>query len=174
MKYMWVLVLFVIASFSVPAQAQSSIPKGSKEWVALEKVLDDVNQQWLCVGKYNRAKRQDCVNFRAKYWVDEFFEIGQSGKIQTKAQMVASQSAAAPAADIANPKGIPGVGPNPQEFKLAAVYGNIALGTDHTIFKSIDAQGQLHVTSETHVIRVFVKENGTWRPLSAALGPIVK
>ena len=165
MKYMWVLVLFVIASFSVPAQAQSSIPKGSKEWNDLEKVLDDVNNQWLCAGKYHKPTQQDCVNFRAKYWVDQFFEIYPNGQVQTKAEMVVSQTAGA----TANPRPLAGSGPNPQEFKLMAVYGDVALGVDHTIFKAADASGQLKVTSEARVLRIFAKENGTWRPLSAAL-----
>ena len=143
--------------------------KGDKSWTDLEKVLDDVNQQWLCSGPYYKAKRQDCVDFRARYWADQFFEIGQTGRIQNKAEMVASQSAGA----AANPDVVRGTGPNPQEFKLMAVYGNIALATDHTIFKAADAGGNLSVTSEARVLRMFVKENGKWRPAGAALVRIV-
>jgi hypothetical protein len=105
------------------------------------------------------------VDFRAKYWADQFFEIYPSGQVQTKAEMVASQSANA----ATHPDSAPGTGPNPQEFKLMAVYGNLALATDHTIFKAIDPTGKLAVTSEARVLRIFVKENGKWRPASAAL-----
>jgi hypothetical protein len=164
MRYVWVLVLFVLSSFSVPAFAQQS-SKANKNWANLEKVLEDVNQQWLCAGPYHKAKAKDCVDFRAKYWADQFFEIYPSGQIQTKAEMVASQSANA----AAHPDSAPGTGPNPQEFKLMAVYGNVALATDHTIFKAIDANGQLAVTAHARVLRIFVKENGKWRPASAAL-----
>jgi hypothetical protein len=164
MRYVWVLALFVFSSLSVPALAQQPM-QGSKGWTDLERVLDDVNQQWLCSGQYYKAKRQDCVDFRAKYWADQFFEIGQTGKVQNKAEMVASQSAGA----ATNPSVVRGTGPNPQEFKLMAVYGNIALATDHTIFKAADASGNLSVTSEARVLRMFVKENGKWRPAGAAL-----
>jgi hypothetical protein len=168
LRYLWVLAWFLLLSLSVPVSAQQPI-KGDQSWTDLEKVLDDVNQQWLCSGPYYKAKRQDCVDFRAKYWADQFFEIGQTGKIQNKAEMVASQSAGA----VANPDVVRGTGPNPQEFKLMAVYGNIALATDHTIFKAADASGNLSVTSEARVLRMFVKENGKWRPAGVALVRIV-
>jgi hypothetical protein len=165
MRFAGVLVLLTVLSFTAPAFAQKKMSNGDKDWVALEKVLDDVNQQWLCAASYHKDKAQDCVNFRAQYWADQFFEIYPSGQVQTKAEMVASQSASA----SAHPDSAPGTGPNPQEFKLMAVYGNIALATDHTIFKAIDANGQLAVTSHARVLRIFVKENGKWRPASAAL-----
>src|SRR6266403_5541689 len=165
MRYASLLALLVLSSFRAPAFSQQTMKMGDKDWVALEKVLDDVNNQWLCSGKYYKAKRQDCVDFRAQYWADQFFEIGQTGNVQDKAQMVASQTAGA----AKTPDVVRGTGPNSQEFKLMAVYGDIALATDHTIFKAIDPSGKLAVTSEARVLRIFVKENGKWRPASAAL-----
>jgi hypothetical protein len=165
MRYFSVVVLLIASSLSIPLMAQEKMTMGDKNWVALEKVLDDVNNQWLCAGSYHKDKAQDCVNFRAQYWADQFFEIYPSGQIQTKAEMVASQSASA----TAHPASAPGTGPNPQEFKLMAVYGSVALATDHTIFKAIDPNGKLGVTGEARVLRIFVKENGKWRPASAAL-----
>lgn len=79
--------------------------------------------------------------------------------------MVAGQTAAA----AKDPDVVRGTGPNPQDFKLMSVYGNIALATDHTVFKSADAAGNLSVTSEAEVLRMFVKENGKWRPAGAVL-----
>src|SRR3979490_175420 len=117
MRYASVIALLVLSSFPAPAFSQQAMKMGDKDWVALEKVLDDVNNQWLCAGKYYKAKRQDCVDFRAKYWADQFFEIGQTGKVQNKAEMVASQSAGV----ATNPDVVRGTGPNPQEFKLMAV-----------------------------------------------------
>ena len=165
MRYFLIAVLFVLSGLSVPLAAQEKMTMGDKKWVALEKVLDDVNNQWLCAGSYHKDKAQDCVNFRAQYWADQFFEIYPSGQVQTKAEMVASQTANA----AAHPESASGTGPNTQEFKLMAVYGNVALATDHTIFKAIDPAGKLAVTSEARVLRIFVKENGKWRPASAAL-----
>ena len=84
MRYASVIALLVLSSFPAPAFSQQAMKMGDKDWVALEKVLDDVNNQWLCAGKYYKAKRQDCVDFRAKYWADQFFEVGQSGKTQVR------------------------------------------------------------------------------------------
>jgi hypothetical protein len=170
MRYAWVLILLVLSSFAVPTFAQDTMKMGDKNWVGLEKELDDVNNQWLCAGKYYKAKMQDCVNFRAQYWSDQFFEVGRTGKTQTKAEMVASQSAGA----AKNPDVVRGTGPNPQDFKLMSVYGNIALATDHTVFKAAEAGGKVSVSGEANVLRMFVKENGKWRPAGAVLIPANK
>ena len=137
---------------------------GDKVSPELEKTLDDVNYQWLCSGKYYKPKAQDCVNFRAQYWADQFFEIYPSGLVQTKAEMIARQRAAHPSKDV---------GPHPSEFKLMAVYPNFALATDHTWLRSEDVNGK-EAGTDTRVLRMFVKENGKWRPAGAALVPIVK
>ena len=163
MRSAWGLVLIVFAGLLWPAAAQES--KNAAVTPALEKTLSDVNQQWLCAGPYQKPKAKDCVKFRSQYWADQFFEIYPNGQVQTKAEMVASQSKSADE----HPDAAPGTGPNPQEFQLRAVYGNVALATDHTIFKSVDANGKLYVTGEARVLRIFVRENGNWRPASAAL-----
>ena len=168
MKYSLTAVLLIFgacATLLVGTRAQDNVKNA-----ALEKTLADVNEQWLCAGQYYKPKAQDCVNFRASYWADQFFEIGQTGKVQTKAEMVAGQTANAKA----HPDVVRGQGPNPQEFKLMAVYGDIALATDHTIFKAPDASGKLAVTGEARVLRMFVRENGKWRPAGAALVPLAQ
>lgn len=68
MRYSSMLALLVLSSFAMPAFAQDSMKMGDKNWVTLEKELDDVNNQWLCAGKYYKPRMQDCVNFRAQYW----------------------------------------------------------------------------------------------------------
>src|SRR5438105_3277547 len=83
MKYSWIAVLLVFATLLVPSKGQDT----SKN-AALEKTLSDVNEQWLCASQYYKPKAQDCVDFRAKYWAEQFFEVGQTGKVQTKAEMV--------------------------------------------------------------------------------------
>jgi hypothetical protein len=132
----------------------------------LEKILAAANEQWLCAGPKNyKPKAQDCVDSRAKFWADQFFEIYPNGQVATKAEMVVSQTEGAKK----NPNVVPGQGPNPTEFKLMALYGNVALGVDRTIFKAPDASGKLATTSQARVLRIFVKENGKWRPAAAAL-----
>src|SRR5882762_9312283 len=67
MRYFSVVVLLIASSLSIPLMAQEKMTMGDKNWVALEKVLDDVNNQWLCAGSYHKDKAQDCVNFRAQF-----------------------------------------------------------------------------------------------------------
>jgi hypothetical protein len=168
MRHAWLTV--AIALLLMIPHAMGQEPSGDKKGAALEKTLEDVNNQWLCAYQYYKPKAQDCVNFRAQYWADRFFEIYPNGQIQTKAEMVASQTENA----SKHPDTARGEGPNPQEFKLMAVYGDLALATDHTIFKAAGTGGQLSVTGEARVLRIFVRENGKWRPAAAALVGIEK
>ena len=166
-----ILALGVLLGVSLLALGQDS-SKTSESKAAgaknadLEKILAAANEQWLCAGPKNyKAKAQDCVDSRAKFWADQFFEIYPNGQVATKAEMVVSQTEGAKK----NPNVVPGQGPNPTEFKLMALYGNVALGVDRTIFKAPDASGKLATTSQARVLRIFVKENGKWRPAAAAL-----
>jgi hypothetical protein len=104
---------------------------GDKAWNELEAKLRDANLEWLCQGKYFKPKRQDCVDHRAQFWAGQFFEINPGSEPQSKAQMVAGQTAGAKT----YPDVVRGEGPNPTEFKLRAVYGDFAMATDHTSFK---------------------------------------
>jgi hypothetical protein len=188
-----VLLVVAIMSISSLASAQVTMKKGDKEWTDLENTLRDANLRWLCQGKYFQAKRQDCVDTRAKYWDDQFFEMnpGASGT-QTKAQMVAGQTAGSKT----YPDVVRGEGPNPTEFTLMAVYNNgtFAMAVDHTSFKVrlnaqkqpdfehvapgnktdhwyLDETGNLAVVREVTYARVFVKRNGEWRPAVGASSP---
>ena len=78
--------------------------------------------------------------------------------------MIARQRAAHPSK---------GVGPHPAEFKLMAVYPNFALATDHTFLQSESTDGKVAGT-DTRVLRLFVKEDGKWKPAGAALVPIIQ
>lgn len=185
--------LFVLLATASAASAQESIKKGDKAWTELEATLREANLKWLCQGKYYKPKRQDCVDARAKYWDDQFFEMnpGASGT-QTKAQMVAGQTEGAKT----YPDVVRGEGPNPTEFTLMSVYnhGTFAMAVDHTLFKiRLNAQGQpdfehvspfnrtdhwylddtgkLAVVREVTYARVFVKKNGEWRPAVGASSP---
>lgn len=151
---------FILAIvMAVPALVSAQVTKQAN----LEDTLWDVDQQWLCNGPYQKTYTE-CVKFRSQYWVDGFFEVQSGGTLRNKEEMVATQSAANPAT---------GVRPFPADFKLVAVYGDIALGTDHTDFQTIKADGSYAFTSDSHCLRVFVKQNGTWRPAAAALVPVI-
>jgi hypothetical protein len=163
-------VLFVVAlmAFSSLAIAQDSTKKGDKTWTDLEKQLADINDQWVCAHKYHKDHAQDCVDFKNKIWPDTFFEISRQGEVTDKQEMVKRQTATATAHPVS-----PGdAGPNPQDFKLMAVYGNVALATDRTVFKAADDSGKIVVRNQAAVLRMFVKLNGKWVPAGAALVPV--
>ena len=163
-------VLFVVALMAVSslANAQDSMKKGDKAWTDLEKQLADINDQWVCAHKYHKDHAQDCVDFKNKIWPDTFFEISMQGEVTDKQEMVKRQTTTATSHPVS-----PGdAGPNPQDFKLMAVYGNVALATDRTVFKVADDSGKISVRNEATVLRMFVKLNGKWVPAGAALVPV--
>ena len=154
-----VRVWIVAMLLAVPAVAAAQEAKQAN----LENTLWDVDQQWLCDGPYQKPYAE-CVKFRSQYWVDGFFEVQSGGTLRNKEEMVATQSAANP---------VTGVRPFPADFRLVAVYGDIALGTDHTDFKTARPDGTIPFTSDSHCLRVFVRQNGVWRPAAAALVPVI-
>src|SRR5258708_25259958 len=160
MKWTWVLSLLLLVGCGSANNAPAAVTQPSNANADLEKVLEDVNEQWLWAGPYQKPYK-DCVESRSKYWVDQFFEVVSTGDLLHKDEMVATQTAAIPS----NPA--PGTGPYPDAFRLRAVYGDFAMATDHTNFKTADKDGKLAFTSNSKVLRLFVKENGTWRPAAA-------
>jgi hypothetical protein len=165
-----ILLLILAMGFTGMLHAQESMKKGDKAWTDLEKQLADINNQWVCAHKYHKNHAQDCVDFKNGIWPSTFFEVSMQGEVTDKAEMVKRQTATATAHPVS-----PGdAGPNPQDFNLRAVYGNVALATDHTVFKSADEKGEITVRAEANVLRIFVKQNGKWVPAGAALVPIAK
>jgi len=162
-----VLLLMSCLAISSVAFCQQPMKKGDAQWKALEKTLSDVNNQWVCAYKYHKDHAQDCVDFKHQFWPEKFFEISREGEVTDKMEMVKRQTATATARPVS-----PGdAGPNPENFELRAVYGNVALATDHTVFKSADASGKIGPNGVANVLRIFVKLDGKWRPAAAALVP---
>jgi ketosteroid isomerase-like protein len=157
----WVMAFLLSVSVMLGVTAKAAAQEAKQ--TSLENILWDVDQQWLCDGPYQKPYA-DCVNFRSNYWAPGFFEVQSAGTLRNKEEMVASQSAANPAT---------GVRPFPADFKLVAVYGDVAIGTDHTDFQTLRANGKYAFTSDSHCLRVFVKQNGEWRPAAAGLVPVI-
>jgi len=157
----WVVAMLLAAPavLGMPGAAAAQDAK----WASLEKTLWDVDQQWLCDGPYQKTYTE-CVKFRSQYWVDGFFEVQSGGTLRNKEEMVATQRAANPAT---------GVRPYPADFRLVAVYGDVALGTDHTDFKTVKPDGSYAFTADSHCLRVFVQKDGVWRPAAAGLVPVI-
>jgi ketosteroid isomerase-like protein len=97
-------------------------------------------------------------------WTDDFFDVLPGGRVVNKQEMMDL---------MAKTERQPGTGAFPDHFKLMAVYGNVALATDHTVIKGVDPNGKIVVVREMGVLRMFVKEKGKWRVAGAGLVPIV-
>jgi hypothetical protein len=139
----------------------------------LEAVLFDADQQWMCSGPYHKAKPMDCVEFRRAYWPETFFETElhptKTKVVRSKEDMLAVQTAAAKA----HPEYAPGAGAVLSDFKLMAVYGDVAMATDLTSITALGEDGRL-ATHRDSCLRVFVKESGAWRPATASCKPIAE
>jgi len=155
MKAVELAVLITLASILLPLAAQQK-SGGNENGPALEKQLWGIEQQWL------QSEHDKKMDFLRDLWTDQFFDLLPGGRHVTKDEMLDLLSKG-------NSK--PGTGAFPDNFKLQAVYGNVALATDHTVIKSLDANGQL-VSREISALRMFVRENGKWKVAGAALVPI--
>jgi hypothetical protein len=160
MKYAWVLILCVLACLPLPALAQEKNQPGAGN-AALEKELFAIELKWM---KAEFDKKMDGPDSMGELWTDDFFDVLPGGRVVNKQEMMDL---------MGKTDRQPGTGAFPDHFKLRAVYGNVALATDHTIIKGVDANGKIVVIREMGVLRMFVKEKGKWRVAGAGLVPIV-
>jgi hypothetical protein len=160
MKYAGVMILFMLTCLPLPVRAQEK-SKPSAADAALEKELYALELKWM---KAEFDKKMAGPDSMGELWTDDFFDILPGGKVVNKQEMMELMGKA---------DRQPGTGAFPDHFKLRAVYGNVALATDHTTIKGVDANGKIVVVREMGVLRMFVKEKGNWRVAGAGLVPIV-
>jgi len=144
----------------IPAQDGFIIKQDSREWRDLEKQLWQIEQKWL------EAARNKKLDVLKELWTDQFFEINRGGTVPDKDEELDS---------LSKRPVKPGMGAFPDQFKLRAVYGNVALATDHTAVKGFawsTANGQ-DFSGDFRVLRIFVKIDGQWKVAGAAMCPIV-
>jgi hypothetical protein len=159
MKYIWVMVLCVLTCMALPVRAQEKSEPSAGN-AALEKELYALELKWM---KAEFDKKMSGPESMGELWTDDFFDILPGGKVVNKQEMMELMGKA---------DRQPGTGAFPDHFKLRAVYGNVALATDHTTIKGVDANGKIVVVREMGVLRMFVKEKGKWRVAGAGLVPI--
>ena len=158
MKFIWALLISMLAFFTFPAGARAQDKNfESPTPTALEKQLYDVELKWM---KAEHDKMMDGPNSMNELWTDSFFDVLSSGVVVDKHQMM----------DMMNKADAkPGTGAFPDTFKVRAIYGNVVLATDHTTIKGMDANGNLFTVREMRVLRMFVKDKGKWRVAGAGL-----
>jgi len=150
----------MMAALSLPALGHD---KNEKIAVtpALEKELFAIELKWM---KAEFDKKMDGPDSMGELWTDNFFDVLPGGTVVNKQEMMDL---------MGKTDRQPGTGAFPDHFKLRAVYGNVALATDHTVIKGVDAKGNIVAVREMGVLRMFVKEKGKWKVAGAGLVPIV-
>jgi len=158
MKFMWVVILFMLAAYGLPAGAQAQDKRfESANPTALEKTLYEVELKWM---KAEHDKIMDGPNSMNEMWMNDFFDVLPTGVVVDKHEMM----------DMMNKADArPGTGAFPDTFKVRAIYGNVVLASDHTTIKGADANGNIVTVREMRVLRMFVKDKGKWRVAGAGL-----
>ena len=147
----------LLGALTVSTLAMGQSAAESKAHADLEKQLWEIEQKWV------ESARTANSDFLRENWTDQFFEVATwPPGIMTKPELLARVSNRGPE---------PTKGPFPSDFKLQAVYGNVALATDHTTVKGRVYNGKDY-SGEYRGLRLFVKENGKWRIAGSALVPI--
>ena len=158
MKLIWVMIASMLAALAAPGRMQAQDKRfESPNPTALEKQLYEVELKWM---KAEHDKILDGPDSMGELWMPDFFDVLSSGMVVDKQQMMDMMSKA-------NSK--PGTGAFPDTFKIHAVYGNVALATDHTTIQGLDASGNIVPVREMRVLRIFVKDKGKWRVQGAGL-----
>ena len=120
MKYVWALVLCALACLPLPVRAQEEKRTPNTGTAALEKELFQVELKWM---KAEFDKKTSGPDSMGELWTDDFFDILAGGKVVNKQQMMDQ---------MVHTDRQPGTGAFPDHFKLRALYGNVALASDHT------------------------------------------
>ena len=158
MRYVRVLSLVVMAALALPAAAQLKTSMSPAEVAALEKELYEVELKWM---KAEFDKNVDGKDGMGELWMPDFFDVLSSGQVVNKQEMMDMM--------VKAPNRKPGTGAFPVNLKLRAIHGNVALATDHTTIKGVDANGNIVPVREMSVLRMFVKDKGKWRVAGAGL-----
>jgi hypothetical protein len=161
MKFVWVLILSMLAGGAFPSRTRAQEKQDRRfESVSptpLEKELYEVELKWM---KAEHDKILDGPDSMNEMWMDDFFDVLSSGVVVDKHEMM----------DLMNKADSrPGTGAFPDTFKVRAIYGTVVLATDHTTIKGVDASGNIVPTREMRVLRMFVKDKGRWRVAGAGL-----
>ena len=120
MRNFCVLILSLVACMPPAALAQEKSQAGN---AALEKELFALELKWM---KAEFDKNMTGPDSMGELWTDEFFDVLPGGRVVNKQEMMDL---------MAKTDRQPGTGAFPDHFKLKAVYGNVALATDHTVIK---------------------------------------
>lgn len=125
----------------------------------LERQLAEIDQKWM------ESARTARLDYLKQLFTDQWSEI-----VGWNPTVVLSKPATMEALAKMNYK--PGEGVFPDQFRLMAIYGDVALASDRRTRKLVDASGK-HMEWPHRALLIFVKQNGQWHSAGGALVPIM-
>ena len=144
---------------SKSAKANAELPRadrGTSAMTDVEQVIVGLDHKWV-----EAATNADTAFLRALF-SEKMFEVQPDGRVATADEMLKEIA-------TRNPGRIEGYC---DEVQIRGIYGDTAILTDRRVRKGTAANGQ-DISGQWRVTRVFVKQEGRWRAVAAAMTPIV-
>jgi ketosteroid isomerase-like protein len=143
---------------STLAKANADLPPANRaksEMSGVEQEIVDLDHEWV-----DAATKGD-TSFLRSLFANKMFEVQPDGHIATAAEMLREIAAR-------NPGQIEGYC---DEIQIRGIYGDTVILTDRRVRKGAAGDGR-DVSGQWRVTRVFVKQDGKWRAVAAAMTPI--
>ena len=143
---------------STSAKANADLPPANRaksEMSGVEQEIVDLDHEWV------DAATEGDTSFLRSFFADKMFEVQPDGHIATAAEMLREIAAR-------NPGQIEGYC---DEIQIRGIYGDTVILTDRRVRKGAAGDGR-DVSGQWRVTRVFVKQDGKWRAVAAAMTPI--
>lgn len=143
---------------STSAKANADLPPANRaksEMSGVEQEIVDLDHEWV-----DAATKGD-TSFLRSLFANKMFEVQPDGHIATAAEMLR---------EVADRK--PGqIEGYCDEIQIRGIYGDTVILTDRRVRKGAAGDGR-DVSGQWRVTRVFVKQDGKWRAVAAAMTPI--
>ena len=143
---------------STSAKANADLPRADRGASALsgvEQEIVDLDHKWV-----DAATNGDTA-FLKSLFSEKMFEVQPDGHIATADEMLK---------EIATRK--PGqIEGYCDEIQIRGIYGDTAILTDRRVRRGAGSDGR-DISGQWRVTRVFVKQDGKWRAVAAAMTPI--
>jgi ketosteroid isomerase-like protein len=144
----------IISSFALGQMTNGNGDKDEHQASRMEQQLKDLDRQWL------EASSNVETDFLKKLFADKMFEVQPGGQIVTGEQML--QSIVVKGKDESTV----------DEIQVRGIYGDTAILTDRRIIKGAPGTRSRNPDGSYRVMRVYVKMQGSWRAVGAAMTPM--
>ncbi len=143
---------------STSAKANLDLPRadsGRLEMTGVEREIVDLDREWADAGTSGDTA------FLKRLFVGKMFQVQPDGSVRSAAEILKAIAARKPGQ-------IEGYC---DQIQVRGIYSDTAILTDRLVRTGTAADGR-EVSGQWRVTRVFVKQNGSWRAVAAAMTPI--